>query len=247
MANGINLGEALVSLIGGFSGGYGRGRTYRADRQTAEDERQRKIANEQKVFEKRQQEINEQVAGKKEAFGLLNTVGGLSPQTPAEEVLKIKAQYLDAADRGGMSVKEAQDIFDEAVKFSRPQQVSPLDRTKLSLEEQRLLTEKEQTGATAALTKQREAAAERYKALTAQAKDKAKQLKAEDLVSSINALRLQRAQLVDKFGNVIPGREAEYDEIQIQLDAYNKENATRKGVTIPQQPETKKEKIKVDY
>jgi len=127
-------------------------------------------------------------------------------------------------------VKEAQDIFDEAVKFRTPQQPSPLDKANLLLKEQQLLTEKEQTGATAALTKQREAAATRYKQLAAAAKDRAKQLKAEDLVASINALRLQRAQLVDKFGNVVPGREAEYDEIQAQLEAYNEENAKRKGV-----------------
>ena len=71
-------------------------------------------------------------------------------------------------------------------------------------------------------------------------------MKAEDLVNSINALRLQRAQLVDKFGTVIPGRETEFEEINAQLDAYNEENAKRKGVNIP--PVTKKkEKIKVDY
>ena len=175
MANGIGLGEALVSLIGGLAGGYGRGRTYKAERQTADEERQRQRTNEQKVFDQRQQKINEQVAGKKEAFGLLNAVGGLSPQTPAEEVLKLKAQFLDAADRGGMGIKEAQDIFDEAVKFRTPEQPSPLDRAKLSLEQQKFLTEKEQTGATAALTKQRESAALRYKQLAAAAKDRAKQ------------------------------------------------------------------------
>lgn len=233
MANGINLGEALVSLIGGLAGGYGRGRTYRAERQSAEDERQRKIANEQRVFEKRQQEINEQVAGKKEAFGLLNAVGGLSPQTPAEEVLKIKAQYLDAADRGGMSVKEAQDIFDEAVKFRTPQQPDPSKQTfsvpdniadTFGLPRGTRLTADDlrQLSSTETLNRQRESQIKENEANIARIQkatekikkdlaEKPEKVKEEDLIKELREVGLA-------LNTVDPGSDAEKALLQVQND-----------------------------
>jgi len=47
MAN-INLGEALISLIGGFLPGYAQGQKFKTEQQNIQQDRQRKIANEQK-------------------------------------------------------------------------------------------------------------------------------------------------------------------------------------------------------
>lgn len=188
----ISTGEALVSLIGGFLPGYARGRRYRAEQKIEAEERERKIATEEKVFDRQLQKENEKIAGRNEMFGLLETAGGISPQTPADEVLKIKAQYLDAAGRAGHDLKTAQTLFDDAVSFRRPEQPSPFDFAKLETEKAR---------------------AQRYRSLAAKdiRKDENEGIKLilQDRLTGINDFLRQGALKTEKGKPVIPQSELE--------------------------------------
>lgn len=241
----INFGEALLSFIGGAAPGYVRGRQDLLERRREQEKEAKEEQRRAEILEKEQEQKNQQLAGRQEAFGLLTAVSGISPQTPASEIFKIKSQYLDAADRAGLDLKTANVLFDDAAQMEARQPVSPLDIAKLE-------TEREQTKAATALAEQRKAGAEASKARAENYRQQAKKLadSGTDLVSTINAITRLQDNLRDDLGEVPEENQELFDDYQAQIDALIAENAKRKKVPPllkPPEPEPERGRIKVDY
>lgn len=243
MAQKFNLGTGLLALIGGGLQGYNQGTAYRAQQKLQKEERDRQIANEERLFQKEQEKNEGQLLYGSALSSLLNLPTNVSLDDPVYNDLT--QQALKGATMAGIDSGQALQTAFTMARAKRPQQISPLDQTKLQLDQQKILSE-------AALTKQREASANVSKARASYYQREAKQIKDDDLVSSINALRQLQQNLIDDLGEVPEENQEDYEAIQLQIDAYLKENARRKGVKIDVEPEpeetTKRQgKEKVDY
>lgn len=163
-------GDILASVIGGGLQGFVQGRQAKLQRESAQAERDRQYKMDQSREERQNQKLlaeqekrNMEISGQKEFTGLLSAIGGMSDMTPSNEFMKIRAQAIDAATRGGLDLKTAGNLIDQAIlRKGVEEPLSPIEEEKLrkagydtERAKQEIETEKERTRATRKLGDER--------------------------------------------------------------------------------------------
>ena len=131
------IGDILASVVGGGLQGFVQGKQAKMQRETAQKERDRQFGLQQKTEQRQQDKAdremekrNLEIAGKEEAGALLDTMRGISPNTPADVVLDLWNQGADAARRGGMDLKTYDNMIERSLLASGATVEKPLSALK---------------------------------------------------------------------------------------------------------------------
>jgi len=131
------IGDILASVVGGGLQGFVQGKQAKMQRETAQKERDRQFGLQQKTEQRQQDKAdremekrNLEIAGKEEAGALLDTMRGISPNTPADVVLDLWNQGADAARRGGMNMETYDNMIERSLLASGATVEKPLSALK---------------------------------------------------------------------------------------------------------------------